>query len=40
MIELKFQKPIVKAGMDDFLTKPIEHNKVTSTLQHWLNKVN
>ena len=30
----------MKAGMDDFLTKPIEHNKVTSTLQHWLNKVN
>ncbi len=28
------------AGMDDFLTKPIDNQKVTSTLQKWLNKNN
>ena len=28
------------AGMDDFLTKPIDHQKVTSTLQKWLSKIN
>lgn len=30
----------MEAGMDDFLTKPIEHDKVTSTLQKWTNKLN
>lgn len=29
----------MEAGMDDFLTKPIDHQRVTSTLQYWLNKV-
>ncbi|WP_334020436.1 hybrid sensor histidine kinase/response regulator [Alteromonas sp. S015] len=29
----------LKAGMDDFLTKPIEHDRVISTLQKWLNKI-
>ena len=28
------------AGMDDFLTKPIDNQKVTSTLRKWLNKNN
>ena len=26
----------IKAGMDDFLTKPIDNNKVASTLRKWL----
>lgn len=30
----------MEAGMDDFLTKPIDHQKVTSTLQKWLNNLN
>lgn len=30
----------LQAGMDDFLTKPIEHTVVISTLRKWLNKSN
>jgi CheY-like chemotaxis protein len=30
----------LQAGMDDFLTKPIEHTVVISTLRKWLNNPN
>ncbi|WP_394223250.1 two-component regulator propeller domain-containing protein [Alteromonas gracilis] len=30
----------MKAGMSDFLTKPIEPEKVNATLQKWVNKTN
>ena len=28
----------MKAGMDDFLAKPIEHEEVIFTLKNWLSK--
>ena len=30
----------LQAGMDDFLTKPIEHNIVISTMKKWIDKSN